>query len=89
MTNKKMRSRFFKEALRMGMPYYVAQQYAKLKTQGTSYEFRNTLIDNGAICIKVERCHSLIDMESYHREYYTLCGITFIYSDRYGISIVR
>lgn len=89
MTNKKTRSRFFKEALHMGLPYYVAQQYAKFKTQGTSYEFRNTLIDNGAICTKVEKCYNHIDMERYYKEYYTLCNIKFVYSDRFGISILK
>lgn len=73
----------------MGLPYYVAQQYAKLMTNGTSLEFRNTLINNGAVRTNVEKCFSHSDDEEYYREYYTLCGITFVYSEMGGITLVN
>lgn len=87
MTHKKLRSRYFREGKQLGFPYYIAQQYAKYKMGNSAYDFRNVLIDNGAICIGVEKAFKSSDNRYYWKEMYRFRDIIFVYSE-YGMLIL-
>ncbi len=84
---KKKRALAFREGLKMGLPYFLAQKYAKFRINGDSCAFLSALVANGAVKLSSSKLFSFADNEWYHRDTYSINGVTVVYSELSGITI--
>lgn len=83
-TLKKQRTKYFKEGLKYGLPYYLAQKYARVKMGELSgHKFVELAVQCGFECVGCVESYER-DFEPVYVYHYRSSKCTFLYETFFG-----